>query len=193
MPLDSHEVTEFLLQWSKGDHSALEKLAPLVYRELHRLAAQYLSVERSDHTLQPTALVHETYLRLIGTAQPQWDGRGHFYAFAARMMRQVLVDYARRHGAAKRSGGAKVPLDQATLVSPDRASDLLALDQALNDLSGIDPRKGRIIELRYFAGMGVDETAKAMNLSVATIRRELRMAEAWLHRALSGHLQPEES
>jgi RNA polymerase sigma factor (TIGR02999 family) len=157
----------------------------LVYRELHKLAAQYLSRERRDHTLQPTALVHEAYVRLIESDVPEWDSRGHFYAFAARLMRQVLVDYARKHGAAKRDGGCKVPIDEAILMGADRMDDLLSLDQALTDLHEIDPRKSRLIELRYFGGMRADETAKALNLSVATARRELRMAEAWLNRTLS--------
>jgi len=186
MSPESHDVTRLLVQWSRGDQSALERLTPLVYRELHKLASHYLSRERRDHTLQPTALVHEAYIRLIEADQPDWDSRGHFYAIAARLMRQVLVDYARKHGAAKRAGGVKVAIEEATVVAPDRLAVLLSLDEALTALYAIDPRKSRIIELRYFAGMRADETAKAMNLSVATARRELRMAEAWLHRAISG-------
>lgn len=163
----------------------LEQLTPLVYRELHKIAACYLVAERRNHTLQPTALVHEAYLRLLGPDQPAWDGRGHFYSFAARLMRQVLVDYARKHGASKRDGGLKIVTQEIAGPTPDRATDMLALDQALMELGGFDPRKSRIVELRYFAGMGVFETARAMGLSVATIRRELRMAEAWLHRTIS--------
>jgi RNA polymerase sigma factor (TIGR02999 family) len=185
MPPDSHNVTRLLVQWSQGDESALEQLTPLVYRELHRIAAAYLGSERRGHTLQPTALVHEAYVRLLGSDQPEWDGRGHFYAFAARLMRQVLVDYARKRRAAKRGKGVELLIEDTADLG-ERATDLLAVDEALTQLTEFDPRKSRIVELRYFAGMGVDETARAMGLSVATIRRELRMAEAWLHRAMCG-------
>ena len=186
-PLSQHsrDVTRFLLEWSRGDESALDRLTPLVYRELHHLASRFLNAERRNHTLQPTALVHEAYVRLMEGDPPEWDSRGHFYAFAARLMRQVLVDYARRHGAAKRAGGTKFPIEHATFIAPERTADLLALDLALTELAKLDERKSRILELRYFSGMRVEETAKVINLSVATIRRELRMAEAWLHRAMS--------
>jgi RNA polymerase sigma factor (TIGR02999 family) len=186
MARESHEVTQYLVRWSRGDQSALAQLTPLVYRELRRVASHYLRAERRDHTLQPTALVHEAYVRLIEVDQPEWDSRNHFYAFAARLMRQVLVDYARKHAAAKRDGGIRIPIAESTLVVSDRMADLLCLDQVLTELAEIDSRKSRIIELRYFAGMGVEETSRAMDLSVATIRRELRMAEAWLNRAMSG-------
>lgn len=183
---EAHDITQLLVQWSRGDESALDQLAPLVQRELHRIAAAYLGAERRTHTLQPTALVHEAYLRLLGTDQPEWDSRGHFYAFAARLMRQVLVDYARKHGAAKRGSGVTILLSNTGNSAAGRATELLALDEALTELSLFDPRKSRIVELRYFAGMGVEETARSMDLSVATIRRELRMAEAWLHRTMCG-------
>ena len=183
---DTHDVTRFLLLWSQGDPSALERLTPLVYGELRRLAARHLRAERPGHTLQPTALVHEAYLRLIEGGQPEWDSRSHFYAFAARVMRQVLVDYARKRATAKRDGGVKVGLDGLITIGPDRTVDLLALDRALTQLNELDPRKGRMLELRYFTGMGVDETAAATGVSVATVRRELRLGEAWLHRAITG-------
>ncbi|MBL8175354.1 MAG: sigma-70 family RNA polymerase sigma factor [Bryobacterales bacterium] len=187
MRADSHEITRFLLQWSKGDHSALESLTPLVYSELHRIAASYLDGERRSHTLQPTALVHEAYLRLVGSHQPEWDSRGHFYAFSSRLMRQVLVDYARKHRAAKRDGGVRVLLEDIDPSVPaPRTADMIALDSALTELAAMDARKAHAVELRYFAGMRVDEAARAMDLSVATFRRELRLAEAWLHRTLSG-------
>jgi len=186
---DSDAVTRLLYEWSRGDSAALEALTPLVYEELHRLASAYLKRERPEHTLQPTALIHEAYVRLIEGAQPEWDSRGHFYAFAARVMRQVLVDYARRRARAKRDGGIRVPSVGEPLTSADRIVDLLALDRALTELGEMDPRKSRVIELRYFAGMGVDETAVATGLSVATVRRELRMGEAWLHRAMSGAIE----
>jgi RNA polymerase sigma-70 factor, ECF subfamily len=192
MSPESHDVTTFLLQWSNGDKSALERLTPLVYSELHRLAARHLVSERHDHTLQPTALVHEAYLRLISWGPTGWDGRNHFYAFAARLMRQVLVDHARKHRSAKRGSGLKAKLEEATLVTPASSPALLILDEALERLSQFDPRKGRIIELRYFAGMQIDETAGTMGLSTATVRRELRLAEAWLHRAMCGEA-PEDS
>jgi RNA polymerase sigma factor (TIGR02999 family) len=185
MPSDAGDVTRFLVQWSKGDSSALDRLTPLVYEELHKLASHYLRGERPQHTLQPTALVHEAYVRLVRSGPPDWDGRSHFYAFAAHLMRQILVDYARRQSSAKRDC-TKISLDQSTAMPASRAADVLDLHDALSELDNLDPRKGRIIELRYFAGMQVEETAKVMDLSVATIRRELRMAEAWLHRALAG-------
>jgi RNA polymerase sigma-70 factor (ECF subfamily) len=182
---DRDAVTTLLYEWSRGDSAALDRLTPLVYDELHRLAALYLRRERRNHTLQPTALVHEAYLRLIGGDQPEWDGRGHFYAFAARVMRQVLVDYARKRATGKRDG-VKIALDEEIAAPPGRLVDLLALDRALTELDAVDARKSRMIELRYFAGMGVDETAAATRVSVATVRRELRLGEAWLHRAMSG-------
>lgn len=187
MPPDCHEITGFLLRWSQGDASALESLTPLVYGELHRLAAAYLNGERHPHTLQPTALVHEAYLRLIGGPTPEWDSREHFFAFSSRLMRQVLVDYARKHRAVKRDGGVRVLIEGSEPAIPaPRTADMIALDTALDQLAALDPRKARAVELRYFAGMRVEETARTLDVSIATMRRELRLAEAWLHRAMSG-------
>ncbi|MBS1826482.1 MAG: sigma-70 family RNA polymerase sigma factor [Acidobacteria bacterium] len=187
MPPDCHEITGFLLRWSRGDSSALALLTPLVYGELHRLAAAYLNGERHPHTLQPTALVHEAYVRLLGGPTPEWDSREHFFAFSSRLMRQVLVDYARKHRAAKRDGGVRVLIEDSEPAIPaPRTADMIALDTALDQLAAFDPRKARAVELRYFAGMRVEETARALDVSIATMRRELRLAEAWLHRAMSG-------
>ncbi|MBL8179279.1 MAG: sigma-70 family RNA polymerase sigma factor [Bryobacterales bacterium] len=186
MTPESHDITRFLLRWSQGDESALASLAPLVYGELHRIAAAYLDGERRVHTLQPTALVNEAYLRLIGGQTPEWDSRAHFFAFSSRLMRQVLVDHARKHRAAKRDGGVRVLIEDVDPPVPaPRSADLIALDTALHQLAAFDPRKAQAVELRYFAGMRIDETARLMGLSVATLRRELRLAEAWLHRALN--------
>lgn len=180
------EVTQLLLDWSNGDRSALDKLTPLVYHELRKLADGYLRRERPDHTLQPTALVHEAYLRLVDQQSVQWANRAQFFGLAAQVMRNILVDHARGHRASKRgSGERKLSLDEAGALSAERPGDLVELDDALNELATIDPRKSRIIELRYFGGLGVEETAVIVELSVATVRRDLRMAEAWLYRQLS--------
>ncbi len=180
-----HEVTQLLLDWRNGDQCALEKLTALVYDELRRMAARYLRRERSDHTLQATALVNEVYLQLIGQPDVDWRDRAHFFGIAARLMRQILVDHARAHAAVKRGGGeGALPLDEA-IRAPDRPSpDVIALDDALEDLARRDERKSRIIELRYFGGLSMEEIAEVTGLSVATIRRDLRMAEAWLGRQI---------
>ena len=156
---------------------------PLVYGELRQLAAAYLRGERQGHTLQPTALVNEAYLRLVDQSTPDWQGRSHFYGVAARVMRQVLVDHARRKRAKKRAGEL-LPLEEVVSLQPDRSGDLLALDTSLKDLEKLDARKCKAIELRYFAGLSLDEIAQSMNLSVDTVRRDLRMAQAWLRRAM---------
>ena len=156
---------------------------PLVYGELRQLAAAYLRGERQGHTLQPTALVHEAYLRLVDQSTPDWQSRSHFYGVAARVMRQVLVDHARRKRAKKRAGEL-LPLEEVVSLQPDRSGDLLALDTSLKDLEKLDARKCKAIELRYFAGLSLDEIAQSMNLSVDTVRRDLRMAQAWLRRAM---------
>jgi RNA polymerase sigma factor (TIGR02999 family) len=181
-----HEITPLLLRWSEGDESALELLLPVVYQELHRLAQSYLRRERADHTLQPTALIHEAYLRLIKQDFPEWQSRNHFYGVAARLMRQILVEHARAHTAAKRGGGlAEISLDDAWQYSDEKAAELIALDDALQTLAQFDERKVRIVEMRYFGGMSLEETATALNLSIATINNETRLAKAWLHRELS--------
>ena len=179
----THEVTRLLAEWRAGDERAVGELIPLVYGELRRLAAAYLRGERKGHTLQPTALVHEAYLRLVEQSSPDWQSRSHFYGVAARVMRQILVDHARRKLAKKRAGVA-VTLDQAVSFQQEGSGDLVALDAALTDLEKFDARKCQTIELRYFAGLSMDEIAQAMQLSVQTVRRDLRMAEAWLNNAM---------
>jgi RNA polymerase sigma factor (TIGR02999 family) len=181
------EITRLLVDWSEGHREALDRLMPVVYQELRKIAAGYLKRERPEHTLQPTALIHEAYLRLMGGDLPSWQSRAHFYGVAARVMRQILVEHARGHAAAKRGGGAKkVALDDATLFSPARSADLVALDAALEALSAFDERKGRVIELRFFGGLSLEETAEALGVSVATVGRELRLAQAWMQRELGG-------
>jgi len=177
---DIHEVTLLLAQWAKGSHQALDELTPLVYAELRQLAAAYLRRERRGHTLQPTALVHEAYLRLVDQSNPNWQNRSHFYGVAARLMRQILVDHARRKQAGKRAG-LKVPLEEAVSFQPDRSQDLVALDAGLTALEKIDVRKCKVVELRYFGGLSMEEIAQTLEVSVVTVRRDLRMAEAWLH------------
>lgn len=180
-------VTQLLLDWSKGDGAALNKLTPLVYDELRRLANSHLARERSDHTLQATALVHEAYIRLVDQTQVEWKNRAQFFGLAAQLMRHILVDHARNHRAAKRgSGEPKLMLDEAAAVYAERGADIVALDEALQALAKIDPRKSRVIELRYFGGLKEEETAEVVGISVATVRRDLRMAEAWLHREMRG-------
>jgi RNA polymerase sigma factor (TIGR02999 family) len=180
------QVTLLLRDVKNGDGQALDQLIPIVYDELRRLAAHYLRDERAAATLQPTALVHEAYMRLVAQDMPEWECRSHFYGVAAHLMRQILVDHARRHRSQKRGGGAApVPLDAVLAFAPGRSDDVLALDEALTNLAAVDERKCRVIELRYFGGLSVDETARALNVSVGTIGREQRLAEAWLHRELS--------
>ena len=187
MPNLSNDITGLLADWSKGDPSALEQLTPLVYQELHKLAHIYLGRERPGHTLQPTALIHEAYLRLIDQNIDEWQSRAHFYGVAARLMRQILVEHARGFRAEKRGGGvAKLALDEALDYSQDLAAELIALDDALTSLAAIDERKCRVIELRHFGGLSVEETAQALGISVPTVIRDQRMAQAWLHRELSG-------
>ena len=181
----SHEVTRLLLNWSNGERAALDRLMPVVYQELRKIAIGYLRGERPDHTLQPTALINEAYLRLTNQAFPEWQSRKHFYGVAAQLMRQILVEHARTRGAAKRGGGAeKLALDDAIDYSPDQSSKLVALDDALNTLATFDQRKARVIELRYFGGLSMEETADLLDMSVATVGREQRLAQAWLHREL---------
>lgn len=186
MSSDQHEVTELLRDWSQGDSRALDKLLPLVYHELRHLASSYLSRERPDHTLQTTALVHEAYLKLIDQRRVTWQNRGHFFAIAAQAMRRILLDQARRHTAAKRgSGAAKLALDEAAALSIEPDENLLALDRALKELEAIDPQQARIIELRYFGGLTIEETAEVVGSSPATVKREWAMARAWLYRSLT--------
>lgn len=185
MPADK-EVTRLLIEWKQGNKAAMDLLVPLVYDEMRRLARSFLRDERSAATLQPTAVVHEAYLRLVAQNLPDWESRAHFFGVAAHLMRQILVDHARRNKSAKRgSGVAKASLEEALNFAPERSSDILSLDDALSALAQMDERKCRIIEFRFFGGLNIEETAQAMGLSVATIGREQRLAEAWLHRELS--------
>ena len=180
------EVTRLLVEWKNGSKVAMDLLVPLVYEEMRRMAQSYLRDERSAATLQPTALVHEAYLRLVAQALPDWQSRSHFFGVASHLMRQILVDHARKQKSEKRGGGGpKAPLEEALTFAPQQSSEVLALDDALTALAAVDPRKCQIIELRFFGGFSVEETAQALDLSVATIGREQRLAEAWLHRELS--------
>lgn len=179
----THDVTHLLAEWAKGNQQALNDLTPLVYKELRRLAAGYLRKERKSHTLQPTALVHEAYLRLVDQQNPNWQNRSHFFAVAARLMRQILVDHARKRQADKRALH-KVSLEEAVSFQQERSEDLLALDSSLNALDKFDPRKCKAIELRYFGGLSMDEIAQSLDVSAVTVRRDLRMAEAWLRREM---------
>ena len=187
MPSDSDTVTRLLLDWSDGNQQALEELLPLIYDELRRLAHNFLYRERPGHTLQTTALVHEAYLKLIDQKDARWQNRAHFFAIAAQAMRRILIDSARKHVAVKRgSGGEKLSLDETAIISLEPDVNLLALDEALKALAEIDPQQSRIIELRYFGGLTIEETAEVMKLSPATIKRDWTMARAWLHQALMG-------
>jgi RNA polymerase sigma factor (TIGR02999 family) len=180
------EVTQLLVEWRGGDERALERLFPLVQPELHRLAHHYMSRERAGHTLQTTAILDEAYLRLVDDTKPRWQNRTHFVAAAAKLMRRIMVDHARERHALKRGGGAlKVTLDEAALVTEARSEELLALDDALEELGAQDPRKSQIVELRYFGGLTVEETAEFLELSPRTVEREWTMAKAWLYRALN--------
>jgi RNA polymerase sigma factor (TIGR02999 family) len=180
-------VTQLLVEWRGGDAGAVEKLYPLIQPELHRLAHHYMRRERAGHTLQTTAILNEAYLRLVDNPTPGWQDRTHFVAAAARLMRRIMVDHARERRSLKRGGGAlKVTLDEAALVSEARSDELLALDEALQGLAAQDPRKSQIVELRYFGGLTVEETAEFLELSPRTVEREWTMAKAWLFRALDG-------
>ena len=180
------EITQLLLNWSKGDQAALEQLIPLVYPELKRLARRYMLRENPGHTLQTSALINEAYLRLVDRQNAEWQDRAHFFAVAAQIMRHILVDHARRYRYDKRGGGTRhVPLDEGAIVREERAGELVALDDALTRLAAIDPRKSQIVELRFFGGLTVEETAEVMKLAPITIMREWRAAKAWLWREIS--------
>lgn len=182
----TQQVTRLLVNWSNGDQSALEQLTPLVYGELRRLAGRYLRRERPDHTLQSTALVHEAFIRMIDQRNVRWQNRAHFFGVAAQMIRRILVDHARGRQASKRGAGApRLSLDEA-IALPDRKDiDLVALDDALTSLARIDPQQARIVELRFFTGLTVDETAEVLNISPATVKRDWVTAKAWLYREIS--------
>jgi RNA polymerase sigma-70 factor (ECF subfamily) len=182
----SEEVTQLLVAWSNGNKAALDQLMPLVYRELHRLARRRLGRENAGHTLQTTALVNEAYLRLVGQKESQWQNRAHFFAIAAQMMRRILVDYARSRHYAKRGGGApKVSFDEIMAVSGGRAADVVALDEALTTLGELDQRKSRMVELRFFGGLSIEETAEVLGVSPGTIRRDWTLTKAWLQREIN--------
>jgi RNA polymerase sigma factor (TIGR02999 family) len=179
-------VTQLLKAWSNGEQAALDQLIPLVYSELHRLAHRYMERERSTHTLQSTALVHEAYERLIHLKDVSWQNRAHFFAVSAQMMRRILVDYARSRRYSKRGGEWRhVPLNEAVAVFRDRRTDIVALDDALRTLAGIDPRKSRVVEMRFFGGLSIEETAEVLHVSPETVLRDWRLAKVWLLRELS--------
>ena len=180
------QVTKLLRVWRGGDRAALDALLPLVYDELRRVAHHHLKNERPEHTLQSAALVNEAYLRLVGQDPPELESRAHFFAVAAQLMRQILVDYARRHRASKRGGGAcMLTLDDAVALPQRKNVDVVALDDALNSLAEADPRQSRVVELRFFAGLSLEETSKAMGIATATVQRDWTAARAWLHREIS--------
>ena len=181
-----NEVTRLLLNWNNGDRAALDQLVPLVYDELRRLAHHYMRQERDGHTLQTTALVNEAYVRLIDQHSVQWQDRAHFFAIAAKMMRRILVDYARSRRYAKRGGEARqVSFDESAIMSPEKGAEMVAVDEALNDLATRDARKSKIVELRFFGGLNIEETAEVMGISPTTVQREWRSAKAWLYQAIT--------
>jgi RNA polymerase sigma factor (TIGR02999 family) len=183
----NHDITEFLDSWVAGDEGALEKLTPLVYRELHRLAAHYMRREQPDHTLQTTALVNESYVRLLDWNKVQFQNRGHFFGVMARLMRQILVDYARSGRCDKRGGGVRpIVLDESQPVRDNRLMVLVEIDEALNRLAIIDAQRARVVELRYFGGLSVEETAQILQVAPITVRRHWNFAKAWLLRELAG-------
>jgi RNA polymerase sigma factor (TIGR02999 family) len=182
----SHQVTQLLIAWSNGDQSAFDQLMPLIDEELRRLAHRYMSRERAGHTLQTTALVNEAFLRLVNRKNLRWQNRAHFFGLAAQVMRTILVDHARSHASAKRGGGARnLELDEALVVSQQKAAEVIALDEALKQLALIDPRQSRIVELRFFGGLTVEEAAEVLHVSPVTIKREWSTAKAWLYHELA--------
>ncbi len=185
---DSRQITILLREWSNGNREALDELLPLVHGELHKQARRYLRKERADHTLQTTALIHEAYLKLIDQRSVEWESRTHFFAIAAQMMRRILVDHARARLSEKRGGidAVKLPLDEAMLIVVDEKNvDLIALDEVLTRLEAVDEQQARVVELRYFSGLSLEETAAALKISRATAARDWAMAKAWLHRELT--------
>jgi len=185
-PSSPQAITEMLVAWSHGDEAALAQLTPLVYQELHRLAHRYLAGERAGHVLQTTALVNEAYLRLVDWKAVEWQNRAHFFGVAAQLMRRILVDFARQRNYQKRGGAARqVSLEEAAMVAPDRSADFVALDDVLNALAELDRRQSLVVELRFFGGLSLEETAEVLRVSVGTVRRDWSLAQAWLYRELS--------
>jgi len=185
MTYSSQQVTELLVAWSNGDEAARDALMPLVYNELHRLAHRYMNRERPGHTLQTSALVNEAFVKLIDQKNVHWQNRAHFFGIAAQMMRRILVDYARSRQYAKRGGSAQqVSLDEAVIVSEERSAEVVALDDALRGLAEFDPRKSQIVELRFFGGLSIDETAEVLNVSPGTVMRDWTLAKAWLRKQM---------
>jgi RNA polymerase sigma factor (TIGR02999 family) len=182
-----HEITQLLAEWSEGNQAALDRLYPLVYNELRRLAHGYLRRERKGHTLQTTALINEAYLRLVDQKHVHWANRSHFFGISAQIMRRILIDHARRYNYSKRGGGAqRISLDEGAVVAKPRARELLLLDEALNSLATIDPRRSQVVELRYFGGLNNEEIAEVLKISENTVMRDWNMARAWLYQELSG-------
>jgi len=185
-------VTQLLADWSAGNPAALEQLMPMVYDELHRLARRHMARERGDHTLQTSALINEAYLRLVDQQGVEWQNRAHFFAVAARVMRHILIDHARSYHYAKRGAGAqKIALDEAAVLTQQRAAEFVALDDALSTLAGLDPRRSEIVELRFFGGLSIEETAEVLKISAPTVQREWRAAKGWLNRFISNEEKSE--
>ena len=192
MPALPQEITQLLASWSQGDKVALDQLVPLVYPELRRLARRHMDRENPAHTLQTSALINEAYLKLVDQQSVEWQNRAHFFAVAAQVMRHILVDHARTRNYAKRGGGApRLPLDEAAVLTEQRAGQLIALDDALRDLAALDGRKSQIIELRFFGGLSMEETAEVMKISPSTVQREWRAAKAWLHHTMINQANPD--
>lgn len=187
--LMADDLTEMLLEWSEGDKAALNRLMPLVYDEIRRIAHRYVQRERDGHTLQTSALVNEAYLRLAGQQSVDWQNRAHFFGVTAQVMRHILIDHARRRRYVKHGGEVRViPISEAAEMSMQRASELIALDEALEELSKLDQRKSRVVELRYFGGLSLEETAEVLQVSLMTVRRDWRAAKAWLYKAMKDEL-----
>ena len=185
MTLSTPGLTELLDDWRQGDRTAIEKLTPLIYDELRRIAHRYVQRERNGHTLQTTALVNEAYLHLVGHEKPEWQNRAHFFAVMAQVMRHILIDHARRRHFVKHGGDMlRVPLEEASLMTTQRAAELVALDEALDELAKLDPRKAQVVKLRYFGGLSLEETAEVLEISMMTVRRDWRAAKAWLYRRM---------
>jgi RNA polymerase sigma factor (TIGR02999 family) len=180
------DISTLLRAWSEGDQRALERLTPIVYDELHRLAHRYMKRERPGHSLQATALVNEAYMRLVDYKRMQWQNRAHFFAVSGQLMRRILVDHARRHNLKRGDGVPHVPLEEAAIVGSGRTRDLVVLDEAMNALARLDPRKVQVVEMRFFGGLSVDETAEVLKVSAVTVMRDWSTAKAWLYREISG-------